>query len=147
MSPTELRSRLSRVTDQQINFSRAKISRIDLDEHFVGLAVDANLLPSCAASNDFSADNRKRALDEVAHRMSLSCCKHVVVWLVLLDDQPHGIDKITRVTPVALGIQVSSVEFFCNPCAMAATARVTLRVTKVSPRSGLSWLKRIPLDA
>jgi len=30
---------------------------------------------------------------------------------------------------------------------MAATARVILRVTKVSPRRGLSWLNRMPFDA
>ena len=30
---------------------------------------------------------------------------------------------------------------------MRATARVILRVTKVSPRMGLSWLKRMPLLA
>ncbi len=29
---------------------------------------------------------------------------------------------------------------------MRATARVTLRVTKVSPRRGDSWLKRIPFE-
>ena len=30
---------------------------------------------------------------------------------------------------------------------MRATARVILRVTNVSPRRGLSWLKRMPLLA
>ncbi len=30
---------------------------------------------------------------------------------------------------------------------MRASARVILRVTNVSPRSGLSWLKRMPLQA
>ncbi len=30
---------------------------------------------------------------------------------------------------------------------MRATARVILRVTKVSPRRGDSWLKRMPLTA
>ena len=30
---------------------------------------------------------------------------------------------------------------------IAATARVILRVTKVSPRIGLSWLKRMPFEA
>lgn len=31
----------------------------------------------------------------------------------------------------------------CCPVLMAATARVILRVTNVSPRRGLSWLKRM----
>ena len=35
----------------------------------------------------------------------------------------------------------------CNPRAMRATARVTLRVMKVGPRRGDSWLKRMPFDA
>ena len=34
-----------------------------------------------------------------------------------------------------------------RPAAIRATARVILRVTKVSPRRGDSWLKRIPLTA
>jgi hypothetical protein len=33
------------------------------------------------------------------------------------------------------------------PAAMAATARVILRVTKHSPRRGDSWLNRMPLTA
>ena len=33
------------------------------------------------------------------------------------------------------------------PCAMLARPRVILRVTKVSPRRGLSWLNRMPLQA
>jgi hypothetical protein len=35
----------------------------------------------------------------------------------------------------------------CFPKEIAATARVILRVTKVAPRRGLSWLNRIPLQA
>src|SRR5258708_4224482 len=36
---------------------------------------------------------------------------------------------------------------FCMPCLMAATAREILRLTKVSPRRGLSWLNKMPLLA
>ncbi|CPU64749.1 Uncharacterised protein [Mycobacteroides abscessus] len=35
----------------------------------------------------------------------------------------------------------------CRPALIAATARVILRVTNVSPRRGDSWLNRIPLTA
>ena len=34
--------------------------------------------------------------------------------------------------------------FSCLPCLIRAAASVILRVTKVSPRRSLSWLKRIP---
>src|SRR2546429_620122 len=35
----------------------------------------------------------------------------------------------------------------CRPARIFATARVILRVTNVSPRRGLSWLNRMPLQA
>ena len=35
----------------------------------------------------------------------------------------------------------------CRPSLMRATARVTLRVTKFTPRRGDSWLNRMPLTA
>jgi hypothetical protein len=37
--------------------------------------------------------------------------------------------------------------FFCRPNLMRAKALVILRVTKVSPRRGDSWLKRMPFTA
>jgi len=35
----------------------------------------------------------------------------------------------------------------CSPREIRAAARVILRVTKVSPRRGDSWLKRMPFTA
>jgi hypothetical protein len=51
------------------------------------------------------------------------------------------------VAPVALGVEVAEEDLVLEAVLMRPTARVILRVTKVSPRRSLSWLKRMPLTA
>ena len=82
----------------------------------------------------------ERLCDEFADRMAFAGRQHIVVGLVLLKDQPHPFDVVTRMSPVSLGIEIAEEQPACSPYLSAATARVILRVTKVSPRIGLSWL-------
>jgi hypothetical protein len=49
----------------------------------------------------------KGFLDEFAHRMALAGRQHVLVRRILLQDQPHPLDKVTRVAPVTLRIEIA----------------------------------------
>src|SRR5262249_37013888 len=107
MFPAEDPSALARVTNKRIDFGRAEITRVDLDEHPAGRLLEAFLLEAAAAPDDRPADVGKSLLDEFAHRMGFTGCKHVVIGLVLLQDQPHPLDEVTRMPPVARGIEIS----------------------------------------
>src|SRR6266487_6775719 len=105
MLPAEFSSRLARITKKSIDFGRAEIARIDLNEHPTGRLLEAFLLDGAPAPGDRPADMSESLFDEFAHRMCFTSCKHVVVRLVLLEDQPHPLYKITRVSPVAHGVE------------------------------------------
>ena len=122
---------LRRVADQVLDLGRAQEARVDAH---VLLGVEP--------------DVREGDVDELAHRVRLAGGDHVVVGLVLLEHQPHRLDVVLGVAPVALGVEVAErAARPGSPSLMAAAAWVTLRVTNSSPRRSLSWLKRIPEQA
>ncbi len=42
--------------------------------------------------------------------MSLAGGQHIVVGIVLLQDTPHPIDKISRMSPISLCIEIANIE-------------------------------------
>ena len=56
------------------------------------------------------ADLAEGQLDELAHRVGLAGRQHVVVGLVLLQDQPHALDIVAGMAPVALGVEIAEIE-------------------------------------
>ncbi len=67
--------------------------------------------------------------------------------VVLLQHQPLRPHVVPRMAPVAPRIEIAEMQGVLQPDVIRVSARVILRETKVSPRSGDSWLKRIPLQA
>ena len=59
----------------------------------------------------------------------------------------HTFNVVPGMAPVSLGLEIAEVERVLEADSMRATPRVILRVTKVSPRMGLSWLNRMPFAA
>ena len=105
---------------QRVDLGRAEVARVDLDDV---LPVDAEV--------------RAGLVEELAHRVHLAGGDHVVVGLVLLEHPPHRLDVVGRVAPVALGVEVAEEELVLQAePGCAASARVILRVTNVSPRRG-----------
>jgi hypothetical protein len=49
-------------------------------------------------------------VDELAHAVGLTRRDHVVLRLVLLEHQPHGLDVVLGVAPVTLRVEVSEGE-------------------------------------
>ena len=62
-----------------------------------------------------AADVGKGPLDEFAHRVRLAGRQHVIVGLVLLQDQPHAFDIVARMAPVALGVEIAEIKLVLQP--------------------------------
>src|SRR5580700_8606709 len=107
MPPAELVVRLARIADQGFDLGRAKIARIDLDEHMAGFLIQSFLVGAGAFPDDAAADAGERLFDEFAHRMRFACRQHKIVGIVLLHDPPHAFDIVAGMAPIALGIEVA----------------------------------------
>src|SRR6185437_12019737 len=105
--PSELGPRFRGIADEIVDFRGPEIARIDLDEHLAACLVDAGLAAALAPPCDLAADDRKRARDELAHRVAVAGREHIVVGPRLLEDHPHALDVVAGVTPVAPGIEIS----------------------------------------
>ena len=84
---------------------------------------------------------------EFSYRMCLTGGNNIVIGVILLEHEPHGFDILLGVAPVALGVEVAEVEVFLFAEFDGGDGTEILRVTKVSPRRGDSWLKRMPFVA
>ena len=109
------------IADEQIDFRRPLVAGVVFH---VFLPVES--------------DVREGLLHEFAHGVRFVRREHVIVARWLLEHPPHALDVFRRVTPVALGVEVAEEKRFLLLILIAATARVILRVTNVSPRRGLS---------
>ncbi len=101
MMPTETLPSFAWIPKQGIGFGRAKIARIDLNQHAPVTYVDAFFIQARATPFDRPADMGKCGFHEFPNRMIFAGCQDVIVWLRLLQNQPHTFHVISRVAPVA----------------------------------------------
>src|ERR1700730_5263628 len=101
--PAQNAARLSRIAAQRIDLGRPEVAAIDLD-----------------MAPPFESSRLERELDENAHAVRLAGGDDVVVWLLLLQHQPHGLDIVTRKAPIALRFEVSQVELVLKTLTDAA---------------------------
>ena len=100
-----------RVSQQLVHLGGAEVLRIHLDKHFSGRLVDAFLIDALALPLQFDAGVMEGQSAELPYRVALARGDDVVVGLVLLQDEPHALHIVARVTPVTQGIEVTQVEF------------------------------------
>ena len=112
------------IADEVVQLSLAALERL-VDAH-VRAPVEAHV--------------RKGDFDELADTVQLAGRDDVVVRLVLLHHQPHRLDIVARVSPVALRIEIAEHELLLAAGAIAATPCATLLGRKSSGRRGDSWL-------
>ena len=138
-----------RISSEMMHLERAEIARVDLDQDAARAPVDALLVRRPArARRSRGRPRRRRARRTRAPSVPRR-------WpsrnrrarpAAAIRHMPSTI--VARMAPVAPGVEIAEIQ--AAPAARAgsrATARVILRVTKVSPRIGLSWLNRMPLQA
>lgn len=92
--PTKLILCFGGVTEELLHFGRPKVPGVNFDK--VGV-VQANMF--------------KGQLTKAANRDHGSCGHHIVVGLVLLQHAPHGLDIISRKSPVPLCVEVAKEQF------------------------------------
>src|SRR5712691_2596285 len=88
--PSQFLSRLRGVTLEEVDLRRTPKARVDDD---VPLPVEARV--------------PERQLDELLHRVGLARGDHVIVRVLLLEHEPHGLDVVAGVAPVAPGLEVA----------------------------------------
>src|SRR5580704_8157987 len=113
--PAEFLARLAGVADQEIDFGRAEIGRIDADQCLAGFAVDAGLIDALAAPFDAAAHFGESQFDEFAHRAGLSRRQHEILGLVGLQDHVHALDIVPGMAPIALGREIAEIERIFQP--------------------------------
>src|SRR6266496_3679180 len=108
--PSEDLVGLCGVAQQTRHLGRPEVSRVHPDDGRAGRGVERHLVDARPAPLDAPADMAERALDEFADRMRFAGRQHKVVGLVLLEHQPHALDIVARMAPVALRLEVAYVE-------------------------------------
>ena len=91
--PAERRRRLRWVPTELVDLGRAEVLLVDPDE---ALPVQSH--------------EAERHVAELADRMRLTGRDHVVVRIFLLEHQPHRLDVLLGVPPVALRVEVAQEE-------------------------------------
>ena len=144
--PAEDGARLGGVAYQIVDLGRAEIARIDPDERLAGLGVDAGLLGALPAPCDLRSTSAN-ARSTNSRTCAFAGREHVVVGLVLLQHQPHALDIVAGVAPVALGVEIAEIELL-----LQAEFDARHRARDLARDEGLaadraSWLNRMPLEA
>src|SRR5919106_5786454 len=96
--PAELHARLARVPDQVLHLRGAEEARVDPD---VVVGIDPDMV-ECDPH-------------ELADRVGLACGDHEVVGLVLLEHEPHGLDVVLGIAPIALRVEVAEGKLLLQP--------------------------------
>src|SRR5207248_8939568 len=107
VSPAEPLARLARIAKERIRFGRAEITRIDFDQHAAVALIKSLFVEPRSAPFDGSADAGEGLFREFTNRMLLARRQHVIVGLRLLHDEPHALDIIAGMPPIALGGKIA----------------------------------------
>src|ERR1700676_4641095 len=113
--PSENLVCLRGVPQQRSHLGGADVSWVDPHDGGTRRSVDRHLVPALSPPLDAGAEVAERALDKFANRMRLAGSKHKIVGLVLLEHQPHALDKVTRMAPVAPRLEVPNVKDLLDP--------------------------------
>src|SRR5262249_28917912 len=96
VSPAELGARLARIAKKRIDFGRPEIAG----------STSTSTSP-VDLSTPFSSTPLPHHTMVFARRMVLASRQHIIVGRILLQDQPHALDKIARMPPVTQGIEIA----------------------------------------
>ena len=117
--PAELLTCFARVAEQGFDFRRAKVARVDLDDHIadldlglvaVDLGDDADLIHTLAFKTHADAEFGGGEFDELANAVLHAGGDNEVFGMVLLQHQPLHFDVVARMAPVAQGAHVAEVK-------------------------------------
>src|SRR3954454_6514911 len=108
--PAKFLARLAGIADQEIDFGRTKIRRIDPNDRFARLLVNAGFRHALAAPLDASADFCESQLDEFTHRASHPGCQHEIGRLIRLQYPVHALHIVPSVAPITLCLEIAEIK-------------------------------------
>ncbi len=108
--PAQFADGLRRVAEELLDLGRAEVARVDGDERLARLAIDAFLVGTHAPPLQLDAGAAEGVRAEFPHRVHLTRGDDEVIGLVVLQDEPHALDEVRGVAPIALGRQVAEEE-------------------------------------
>lgn len=92
------------------DLGRPIVARVYFDENLAAPGIDAAFVRALPVSDDAAADAGKGLLGEFTHRMIFAGRQHVIARRRLLQHQPHALDIIARMAPVAPGVEIAEIE-------------------------------------
>src|ERR1700690_2713284 len=108
--PTKLGARLRRVSQKRLDFRWPEIARIYAYQGALGLFADSEFLHAGASPVNSNADFCKGQFDEFTHGVGFSSCKNIIIGFPLLQNTPHPLGIITRMSPITLRIYISEIK-------------------------------------
>ena len=110
--PAQFRAGLGRIAPE-VHHVRGPVEiRAHLHQHAAGGLVDAFLIGALPHELEFDAGVAEREPAEIAHAVLHAGGDDEVFRLLLLEDEPHALDIILRVAPVAEAGEVAEVQLF-----------------------------------
>jgi hypothetical protein len=143
--PSEFLFGFAGIAEQGLDFGGAEVARVNVNHGFfipIGHFVDALTFPAQRHAQGFCCP-----VNELAHAVLQTGGDNKVIRLFLLQHHPLHAHIVFGVAPVAKGVDITHVQAVFQALADVGQAAGILRVTKVSPRRGLSWLNKMPLQA
>src|SRR5262249_23677392 len=113
--PAELAAGLAGIAEQMVDLGRPEIARGDFDQNLTGRPVRALLVDAAAAPDHGAARLGEGLFNKFAHPAAFARPQHVIVGLALLEHQPHALDEVASVAPVAQGVEVTEEELLLQP--------------------------------
>src|ERR1035441_3553324 len=109
MLPTKCGTRLRRVSQKRLDLRWPKIARIYAHQGAIGLFADSEFFHAGSLPLNSNTDFCKGQFDEFTHGVGFSSCKNIIIGLLLLQNKPHPLGIITRMSPIPLSIYVAEI--------------------------------------
>ena len=85
---------------------------VDFDNCLTVSFIFADFVNAFAFPFDFDSGTAERSFSEFTDSSGFVCGDNIIIRSVLLEHQPHCLDIIFRMSPVALGIQIAEFDIF-----------------------------------
>ena len=108
--PSQERLGLGGVAEQLFYLGGAEEARVNLHKHLTRCSVDALLIHAFAFPTQVDADMMESQRAELTHGVVFARGDDKILWLLLLQDEPHALHIVLGIAPVAEGVEVAEIQ-------------------------------------
>src|SRR5690554_91836 len=112
--PPKKSARFSRITKKLFNLRRAEIFRIHLYNYTSAISINTFLVNTFTLPAQSDTRLSKCESTEFAHRMHLTRSNNKIFRFAVLQHQPHTLNIIPCVSPVALSIKITQIQLILH---------------------------------